>query len=248
LLASLVGAPWLELATPDAILAQFSDDVVEQDLAPVNVAREAGPPSPASDYFAELREAQEAIDDYADMSPPLPLQAALARRLLIAESADWWRTQDEVEVGRSFAGSVRPAVQSEFRKIDAPRRQAITLTSREGKIPLIIGSRLDYEVNVVVRLDSDKLSFPDGSEKRHRLQPRQQTLEVPTVAKASGTFPVQVRIETPDGTPIASSNLDVRSTAFNIVAVAITGGAGIFLVAWWMAGVARRRLPRSRTA
>ncbi|HVE75865.1 MAG TPA: DUF6049 family protein, partial [Actinomycetota bacterium] len=242
IITALGSAPWLKLSTPDAILAEFSDELVEQDLAPANVAREAGPEPPPAEYFLEIQNAQEAINDFAEMDPPQSRQALLAQRLLIAESADWWRSEEEVALGQSFAESVRPAVRSEFAKIDAPRRQAITLTSREGKIPLIIGSRLDYAVDVVVRLDSDKLSFPEGSEKKHRLQPRQQTLEVPTVAKASGTFPVLVRIETPDGTQIASSNLDVRSTAFNVVAVAITTGAAIFLVGWWMVGLARRRL------
>jgi hypothetical protein len=59
-------------------------------------------------------------------------------------------------------------------------------------------------------------------------------------AKTTGRFPVQVQIQTPSGRPLRAAQLVVRSTAYNLVALIITIGAAVFLLAWW----ARRFLPR----
>jgi hypothetical protein len=108
---------------------------------------------------------------------------------------------------------------------------------------------------VVVRLDSDKLSFPNsepcpGAPEAScipvSLQPLTQTIPVTTIADDSGTFPLRVSLLTPNsGSTINSSRLAIRSTAYNLLAVAITIGAGVFLFGWWTVGAVRRRLPRS---
>ena len=59
-------------------------------------------------------------------------------------------------------------------------------------------------------------------------------------AKTTGRFPVQVQIRTPSGHPLRATQLVVRSTAYNLVALVITIGAAVFLLAWW----ARRFVPR----
>ena len=64
-------------------------------------------------------------------------------------------------------------------------------------------------------------------------------------AETTGKFPLVVTIETP-GTPARTipswrTQLIVRSTAYDRVALVITIGAGLFLAVWWGRGVFRRR-------
>jgi hypothetical protein len=165
---------------------------------------------------------------------------------LIAESTDWWPSRTLLARGVAFAEAIPPSVNSEMRKVHAPAAQTITLTSRTGVIPLSVGSGLGYPVDVVLRVDSDKLRFPDGNRITiSKLQPPNQTIQVRAITQSSGTFPLDVRLFTPEGTLIADSQLTIRSTAYNVVALSITGAAGIFMVGWWLFGWLRRRLPGS---
>ena len=45
-----------------------------------------------------------------------------------------------------------------------PAAERITLASRSGEMPIWLRSRLDYPVTVAVRLESDKLDFPDSAQ------------------------------------------------------------------------------------
>jgi hypothetical protein len=70
---------------------------------------------------------------------------------------------------------------------------------------------------------------------------------IPVRAETTGRFPIKVQIESPDGPcaecTIAESQVIVRSTAYNRVALFLTIGAAFFLLVWW----GRRFLPRGRS-
>ena len=59
-------------------------------------------------------------------------------------------------------------------------------------------------------------------------------------AQTTGRFPITVQILAPQGGLITQSQLIVRSTAYNRVALVVTAGAVLFLLVWW----GRRFLPR----
>jgi hypothetical protein len=186
------------------------------------------------------------IDQYADLGPPPERLSGVETNLLIAESADWWTGRSAIERGTRYAQAVGRIVRGEFAKIRAPESQHVTLTAHEGVIPIQVRSETDYPIDLVIRLDSDKLGFPDGMRLKRRLMPRAQNVEVRAIARTTGTFPVRVVLETPGrGVILGSSQLVVRSTAYNIVGLGITGSAGVFLVTWWLVGVIRRRIPRT---
>jgi uncharacterized protein DUF6049 len=240
-LTALATAPWMRATTPEAIVSGVPS-ASSAEPAPTQAVLAAGPPAPPSDYFSALREGRRDIDRYADLSPGPARLAPLENRLLQAAGAEWWDGKAQAERGRMLAGSVHDYVRGEFAKIHAPASQTITLTSRSGVIPVVVTSQAGYPVEVVIRLDSDKLRFPGGSVIRQRLQPRPQTIDVKVIAQATGTFPLKVSIETPTGQiPIATSNLIIRSTAYDVVAVWITVGAGVTMVGAWIAGILRRR-------
>lgn len=248
ILDALARSPWMRGTTPDAILA-------DADLAPPGRSQIAGARGatgtvePPADYFASLREAKRMIDQYADLGPPPERLARVETNLLIAESADWWTGRSAIERGTRYARAAGRIVRGEFAKIRAPGSQHITLTARQGVIPIQVRSETDYPIDLVISLDSDKLAFPDGMRLKRRLPPRGQNVEVRAIARTTGTFPVRVVLETPGrGVVLGSSQLVVRSTAYNVVGLGITGSAGIFLVAWWIVGVVRRRIARTQPA
>lgn len=244
LLEVIGSAPWLAATTPDAIVQDFdSSNAEEVRLASSESVLAGFSRLPAEGYFSALADARQAIARYTALSPPPERIGALVRRLLIAESTDWWTSSRRLAQGRSFAEAIPPAITSEVRKVHAPPAQTITLTSRTGVIPLSVGSGLAYPVDVVVRLDSDKLRFPDGNTINiEDLSPPNHTIQVRAITQSSGTFPLNIQIFTPGGTLISESQLTIRSTAYNVVALWITGAAGVFIVAWWIAGLLRRRL------
>lgn len=241
LFGSLSSSVWIKPATPETAVEQISAPASPAELAPPDTSVR-GVAAPDPDYLSALAQARVEIDRFSELGPPPARLAAMEQRLLIAEAGDNWppATSDR---GRDMARSIEPYVRAEFEKIKAPSPQTITLTSQNGVIPLLISSSLDYPANVVVRLDSDKLRFPDGERLVQKLQPPNQQIEVKTIARATGTFPLRVIVETPEsGVAISSTRLVIRSTDYNVVAVAITAGAAIFLVGFWVIGAARRRL------
>jgi uncharacterized protein DUF6049 len=245
ILSTLSFAPWLAATTPDNIVAQLKPPANQQvRLASSEALFESFKELPSSNYFTALEDAQNAIGRYAELAPPPAQLGALTRSLLIAESADWWSSRTLLGRGLAFARAVPASVSAEIKMIRAPAPQTITLTSRTGVIPLSVGSALKYPVDVVIRLDSDKLRFPDGNRiDVTRLRPPNQTFRVRAITQASGTFPLKVQVLTPSGRLVSDSQLTIRSTAYNVVALSITGGAAVFLVGWWAIGAVRRRLP-----
>jgi len=244
IIGSAQTAPWLRLVTVDTISSiPVNRAAARVALRSTEDILQAGPEAPSSEYFLALGSARRALDRYAELSPPAEQTAAFEQRLLVAESAEWWASKSLTDKGRSFAREIPTAVERQLSLVKGPGPQTITLTSRTGVLPLTVTSSLRYPIHVVVKLVSDRLTFPDGKTiKLDELNPGTKTLTVRTVAYGAGTFPLRVRLETGGGSLISESSLNIRSTAYSVVAVSITGGAALFLVLWWIVAVTRRRL------
>jgi len=242
ILSSLSSAIWTRAETVDGILDSFSAPFPRATLASPEGFRDLAPESPGDDYFGDLKQANNAIQKFGELAPPGERLAGLQRRLLIAESADWWGSRRLVEKGKEFARAIPPEVAEQMTSIRAPGAQVITLTSRTGIIPLSVSTRLSYPVDVILRLQSDKLRFPDGNRiVISKLTPPNKTVEVRTIARATGTFPLRVQIQTSTGRVISETRLTIRSTAYNVVAVSVTAGAALFLFGWWAIGSLKSR-------
>jgi hypothetical protein len=118
--------------------------------------------------------------------------------------------------------------------VRAPEQGRVTLTAREGRIPIVLANDLDRPVDVLVRLESDKLEFPEGDEQRVTLQPGENRLEWLVTTRATGAFPVDVSLLSPDGSlELDSTRFTMRSTAVPGVGIALSALAAVFLAVWW---------------
>ena len=133
-----------------------------------------------------------------------------------------------------YVAGVNDLIDDQIAGIAMPSNRSITLTAREGEIPVTVRSNLDYPVRAVLRVLSDTLEFPQGA--THELElpiGRNATSQFAVRAQSSGSFPVRVRVESPDGLVLTESRFTVRSTAISGVGTALSIGAGLFLLVWW---------------
>jgi putative peptidoglycan lipid II flippase len=131
--------------------------------------------------------------------------------------------------------------------IRVPSFQSLTITARQGRIPVTVTSRVPFEARVRLRLSSPKLLFrpatpPDGNCVASgssetctlSLLTPNTLLKIPIVARTAGVFTMVVALESPDGAlTLASSKYTVRSTAASGVGVFLSIGAALFLALWW---------------
>ncbi len=240
--AGLDGNPVVEAITLDTLFATVPDAT---DLGEDLIRR------PAVDAGDDLRGAVDgmrAVRGRLDalgsvLGPTNAVSGDLGERLLVSQSADL-RSARERE---PYLTGVRRAIDEQLGGIVMPQNRSITLTAREGEIPVTFQNHTGHPVKVVVRMESDKLTFPAGGTLQIDLTRLNTTHRFPVVARTSGTFPIRITLESPDGDLlVGQARLTVRSTATSGVGLAISVGAALFLALWWgrhaMKGRRARRL------
>lgn len=169
-----------------------------------------------------------------------PLNDALERLLIVAQAADLRPAQRE-----AYLRGINGVIDQQVALIQLPPNRSITLTARTGEIPITILSKADYPVRLQIEVESEKLEFPRGADRAIDLTRRNTTERFSVRARTSGTFPLRLRLTSPDGsTVIGSSRFTVRSTAASGVGVLLSAGAGAFLLLWWARHHARGRRNR----
>jgi CBS domain-containing protein len=230
------GIRWLRgvKATRVAVGQPPPDDPTE----PRELRAASRAPGFSTAVVAGLEEGRADVAALASMADQSPLLDQLRRGLLLAQS----RYLAGHEPDRlSLIGSVRDAVAAELEKIHPPLASSITLTSRGGIIPVTLRNDAGYPVRVQLTLRSTRLQFVGGRSQVVRLERPVQQFVFPVRAQTTGRFPVRVELQTPDGVPIGSSRIVVRSTAYNRVALLVTAGAALFLALWWGRRLLSRR-------
>lgn len=236
LFGALSAAPWLKTMTP----AEGLRDTIPARTRSIVSTSERGLNQPDASYYDTVAAAQRVIDHYRSVDPSPERLRRLRRNVLIAESRSWWVGETHLNRGESYARQARTEAQRELQKIGIIGQAGVTLSSRRGPIPLVLANNTGYPVTVQVRLDSDKLAFPQD-ELTRTLRKGTQPITIEAVAQASGTFPLTVTLMTPDGSLITSKRIEIRSTKFNEIALGITVGAFVFLVFFYVVRAIRRR-------
>jgi hypothetical protein len=151
------------------------------------------------------------------------------------------------DLAEDYVAFVERTIEGTYRSVHPPTGPPLTLVSRNVTLPLRFVNDSPFDFRVSVRVIADRrLQFPRGSSRDLVLPGGQVTLvRVPVQALATGRFPVKVQVLTAGASPVvlAESELVIRSTAYNRIALFLTIGAAVFLMAWW----GRRFLPRRRS-
>ncbi|MBI4259869.1 MAG: hypothetical protein HY658_04825 [Actinobacteria bacterium] len=231
----VVRAPWLRPVKASGIGSRVPPPDRPVQVTPGEVGEFS------AQYAARLRDARALIRTYRSvLVEESPVPEELTTLVLTAEAGVFVRLE---AVGGRFLDEVEERVRATFRLIGTDPSGVVTLTSRTGVIPVGVTNETGQPIRVRVRLSSPRLRFVGGSVQEVELDQPARTLTFRVETQTTGRFPVDVRIETPSGEPLASGELVVRSTAYSRVALFITMGAALFLLARW----GRRFLPRTRT-
>lgn len=185
-----------------------------------------------SGYAVALDRAQADLAGYrsfAGRADPVALE--LKRRLLVSGSIDLTESQRG-----GYLRSVTNVIENRISLVEIADQETITLTSREGDIPITIQNETGGEVEVTLEFDSDnRLDFPDGSRRRVSLAEGVNRIEVPVVARTSGAFPLRIVATSPDGVlTVTRARLTVRSTVVSGVGLVLSVGALLVLAFWWI--------------
>lgn len=195
--------------------------------------------------IGQLRRALVVLsDDAAVYGPGSPTVSTLGQGLLASLSSALSAPQRQAMI----AGLSR-AASSELTKVRLPPPASITLTSRQGRLPLTVLSGAGVPARVRLVLSSEELSFVEASFSAGKCRPvnagsedceltldhATTTLQVPVVVRTSGAFQLSLELETPDGARAIEASTDtVRSTAISDVGLALMLSAALFLAAWWV--------------
>lgn len=193
---------------------------------------EKPPPVPANNAFEEARKALSGYESV--LVEPNSLTGEIKERILAAQGAG--PLGNGGEAARLILDAVVGRIDGELRSIRIPPSSGITLTSRNGVVPVRIDNETGYPVKIALWLDSEHLTFPDHANgNTFTLVPPGETKEIRVVAGATGAFTIRARLTSPDGDlPIADSRLPVRSTGASSASLLIAAGAGGVLLLWWI--------------
>jgi Family of unknown function (DUF6049) len=240
--ASLVRAsPWLRRASASGLVSLVQQPRREPMVAP----RFPSFPRP---YVERLLATRGSLHPFrATVGSADGLPERLRRRLLLAEGGS---AVDHPGVGLVYVASVRRAIATTYERVHPPTDGIVyTLTSQRGFLPLTVTNDAPYPMRVWIRLVADRrLVFPQGNVLPLTLDREAVTpFRVPVRAQGTGRFPIKLQILAPvpacGSCTLAETQVIIRSTAYNRVALVLTIGAGLFLLGWW----GRRFLPRRRS-
>lgn len=118
--------------------------------------------------------------------------------------------------------------------VELPEPFTFTLTGRRGTIEIRMGNTLDEPLDVIVALDAQKVTFPDGDQ-RVTLRPLDETsVFVPVEAESNGTSSIDVVVSTPAGQVLDEPvRLTVRVSALTGLGQVLTGALIVVLLTWW---------------
>jgi hypothetical protein len=250
-LAGLRGNPLLKPTTVagliDAVPAATVDG--EPDGAPVYRQLASYDPPAAPVDLGQYQQAQGKRDAVAQLVGATDPRTARADRALATSlSADWANPDGRVQAG-ALLTSISGLLDGFLGQIKVQPQGTITITSSKARIPISFQNTSDKPITVHLKLESDRLLFPDGGELDVPLPAnRSTTVRVAVETRGSGTAPVQLTVTTANGLniPGGPATIKVRSTFVSGVGVFLTVGAIVFLAIWWGWDIHRRRKRRSR--
>jgi hypothetical protein len=239
-LAGLADAPVVAPATLETLFADVPPATAGRNTTLVRGAA-AVDDRPAPLPVERIRAERRRLRSFSGMLDPAnPLDDRLEEQLLVSQSSELRARQRN-----AYLDGLAQRVDRELGRVRVPEARTITLTARQGEIPVSVLNETGYPVRLEVRVTSDRLGFPDGGSRRLELARRNTTERFSVEARGSGAFPLRVRLFSPDGALlVGETRFTVRSTAFSGVGLVLSVGALGVLFAWWGRHATRTRRNR----
>jgi hypothetical protein len=227
---NVAGAPWLAPRGAVEFVAAYPP-AVSQQLASPSFRRFA------TSYVTSLKQARRRVETLATM---LPADSTSPERLdtmlLLAEARQFLAESD---AGIEFIATVHRTVQDVMNSLILDTVPSVTLSSEQGGIPVTVSNEAQEALSFSVRLKSESLR-EQPSEDLELAPGESETVSLRAEMASTGQTLIDVQLLSPSGRVIGEETIVVRSTGYNTVALLITIGAAIMMVAVW----ARRFLPR----
>jgi hypothetical protein len=246
LLSATATLQWL---TPVTLAETANDPVgIRTKLAPYPAAAKAAEITTSTltgnvDAIATLR---TSVTNLRSMLPDDKLTRPIDETLTQAQSV-FWRPDRDPAGGRALVSTVRSALDALQGGVRLAVADQVTLTSRDGKIPVTVENSLAVDITVHISLattDPTRLiSVP--IESYTVAAGHKQRVLVPAKAQRSGTFKVTLVVSTPDGMQLSAVPVTVHSKAYGTITLVITFSAlGVLVIALLFR--VRRRIKRWR--
>ncbi len=228
-------APFLRRVTAE----DLGDDILPPpDLATLGAE---APDLFSASYTEDLAATAHQVSAFGSVVDEPPGEVdRLRRALLTAEASQYIENEGS---GRVWIDAVNGVVDRTFDRLAPDTSHPLTFTSRSGTIPLQMGDPGDRVLDVRVELASGRVEFLDDNERTVRVEEPGQVITFDVEFKAAGPSRIEVSVLSPDGVELSRDVLLVRTTAVNPIALLITIGAGLILVALWSRRLFRRRNP-----
>ena len=136
----------------------------------------------------------------------------------------------------SYFNGFRNQLRTLRASVKVPRSLSFTLGERKSDLRLQLRNEATVDLTVSIKITSAKLQIPD--EDRVVTVPANGAFDlvIPVVARASGRFPIEVVLFTPDGLVQAGQRvqLNARVAAIAGLGLVVSGAAVLVLLAWWL--------------
>jgi len=196
-----------------------------------------------------IRSARRRVEGFGSaLGDSNPILGQLERGVLVSESADL----ADLRARQVQVDLVNHRIGQQFGLIQLPTSRKITLTARTGRLPITVFSGADYPLRVVLRVTSDKLSFPGfgptgTATQSFDLHKGDNSVDFTVRARTSGAFPLHINVLSADSQVLlASTTFTIQSTALSGVGLFLSLGAAGFLALWWGRQIGRDRRRRRK--
>ncbi len=121
--------------------------------------------------------------------------------------------------------------------VSVPQSLTFTLSGKSSDLRLQLRNSASMPLSVLVTLSSAKLTFPEKPQVVTVAANSAVDVIVPVIARANGTFPLEVVLYTPDGSAQVGKRirLSARVSALAGLGQLVTGVALLLLASWWVA-------------
>jgi hypothetical protein len=231
-------------------LAQLAGGPPAAQTVSLSPSRDAPPALPASvtddvtaasNTLGDLTSAMQ--QDARSDVPPASLTAPFGRNLLRSESRAWQGNEAAARAALHDATDQLARLKAKVTVV--PPTNPLSWASGDSLLPAVVTNQLPVHVVVRVVLGDTQGVRPQAYDSQLIPAMQRRTLYIPVQVLRSGRLSVDVRLTTPQGTPLGNAaRFEATSTAYGTITIVITVTAAVALVLL----VARRIYRRMRSS